>query len=60
MPVNVPVAIPFSPIRFDRAGLYEFRLAWNDVSLDPVAFAVVTQPHPPQFGPMSNLGAQSP
>lgn len=47
----VPLAIPFNEIRFEKPGIYEFRLFWNGQQLSPsVTFSVAPPP------PMVNLG----
>lgn len=54
----IPFTIPFSGIRFEKPGTYEFRLFWNGKPLTPsVTFSVLTppsmpvgQPPPPQVG----------
>jgi len=51
----IPIAIPFTGIRFEHPGSYEFRLFWNEEALaPPVTFSVVTPP------PMQSLGQPPP
>ena len=43
-----PIAIPFNGIRFEKPGVYEFRVFWNGQLLTPsVTFSVSTPPPMP-------------
>jgi uncharacterized protein DUF6941 len=45
---QIPIAIPFQGIRFDKPGTYEFRMFWNGQPLDrSVAFSVIAAPQMP-------------
>jgi hypothetical protein len=54
----LPIAIPFSGIRFEKPGAYEFRLLWNGEPLTPsVAFSVFTPPSIPVGQPPPQAGS---
>jgi hypothetical protein len=47
----LPLTIPFTGIRFEKPGTYEFRMFWNSEPLAPaVTFTVITPPPMPTMG----------
>jgi hypothetical protein len=58
---SVPIAVPFSGLRFERPGTYEFRVFWNGTQLNPsVTFSVSALPATPPVASSPPMQAGSP